>query len=113
MCILYQRDQRVLLMWAEDLDAWIGIDNDMGVFEAYPGYDAPILVPRWHDRERSLVPARWGMVPPWAKSESFGRKNAVNARGETLLEKPTFRTAFRKRRCIVPASAFFERLDGR
>jgi putative SOS response-associated peptidase YedK len=63
--------------------------------------------------ERGLVPARWGLQPEWAVDERFGRKNAYNARSETLSEKPTFRAAYRHRRCIVPASAFYERADGR
>ena len=57
--------------------------------------------------ERRLGTYRWGLVPSWAKSPSVGAR-AFNARAETLLDKPMFRTALQKRRCIVPADAFYE-----
>ncbi len=53
-------------------------------------------------RELSLL--RWGLIPHWAREET----NFFNARAETLLEKPSFRDAFRARRCLVPADGFFE-----
>ena len=50
---------------------------------------------------------RWGLIPGWAKDGTMGAKLS-NARAETVSEKPAFRTAFRRLRCIVPASCFFE-----
>jgi putative SOS response-associated peptidase YedK len=50
---------------------------------------------------------RWGLIPSWAKDEKIGSK-LINARSETVQTKPSFRTAFRKRRCLVPASGYFE-----
>lgn len=61
--------------------------------------------------EKRAVPEaamlRWGLVPRWARDASMGVR-AINARAETVAEKPTFREAFAKRRCLVPATGFYE-----
>lgn len=82
---------------------------------------APDLVPRYniapgqqvavvrqnHDDQRQLVTMRWGLIPAWAREPSVGSR-MINARSETVHEKPSFRQAFRTRRCIIPASGFYE-----
>jgi putative SOS response-associated peptidase YedK len=50
---------------------------------------------------------RWGLVPPWAEDEKIGWK-MINARAETLAQKPSFRDAFKKRRCLILADSFYE-----
>lgn len=57
--------------------------------------------------ERRLIAARWGLVPAWAKDPAMGAK-MFNARSETVAEKPSFRSAYAKRRCLVPANGYFE-----
>ncbi|MGY2129084.1 SOS response-associated peptidase [Blastococcus sp. SYSU DS0617] len=62
---------------------------------------------------RELRPVRWGLVPSWAKDAAIGNR-MINARVESLTEKPAFRTAARTRRCLVPADGWYEwakRLD--
>ena len=56
---------------------------------------------------RELAHARWGLIPPWAKDLTFGRR-PFNARAETVDVKPSFRQAFRARRCLIVADGFYE-----
>jgi putative SOS response-associated peptidase YedK len=56
---------------------------------------------------RQLDMLRWGLIPHWAKDMKIGYK-MINARGETLAQKPSFRAAFKKRRCLVVADGFYE-----
>ena len=68
--------------------------------------------PRTHERAWALV--HWGLIPSWSKDPSIGGR-MINARAETVAEKPSFRAAFKRRRCLVPASGFYEwkKLDKR
>lgn len=75
-------------------------------FNIPPGTDIPVIRQSPEGR-RVLSLLRWGLVPHWAKDPRIGVKLS-NARGETLAEKPSFRNAFERRRCLVPASGFYE-----
>jgi len=59
------------------------------------------------DGERELVMLRWGLVPFWAKDPSIGNR-MINARAETVAEKPSYRNAYKHRRCLVLADGFYE-----
>ena len=56
---------------------------------------------------KHLQTMHWGLIPSWAKDETIGNK-LINARSETVAEKPSFRSAFKCRRCLIPASGFYE-----
>jgi len=60
-----------------------------------------------HAGERELAHVRWGLVPRWAKDPAIGAK-MINARAETLADKPSFRTALKHHRCLIPADGFYE-----
>jgi putative SOS response-associated peptidase YedK len=82
-------------------------------FESVPRYNVapgqPILAVRRRGANGPLdvTHLRWGLVPGWAKDPAIGAR-LINARAETVAEKPSFRTAFLRRRCLVPMSAFYE-----
>lgn len=59
------------------------------------------------ERQRELVMLRWGLVPKWAKDPVIGNR-MINARAETVAEKPSYRAAFKHRRCVVLADGFYE-----
>lgn len=66
-----------------------------------------VLTIRHEGGERRAEMMRWGLVPPWADSPKAGAR-MINARAETLAERPSFRAAFRRRRCLIPADGFYE-----
>ena len=59
------------------------------------------------EQQRLLADVRWGLVPSWAKDPSIGNR-MINARMETVAEKPAYKRAFAKRRCLLPADGYFE-----
>jgi putative SOS response-associated peptidase YedK len=67
----------------------------------------PVAVVREASTGRELVMLRWGLIPFWAKVPKTGY-SMINARSETVAEKPAFRAAFRQRRCVIPADGFYE-----
>ncbi len=98
----------------EELVEYLGADEVLAVLDG-PDHNVP---PRgrlplvWEEADaesttRLLGTARWGLVPSWAKDPSVGDR-MFNARAETVAEKPSFRAAFKRRRCLVPIDGFYE-----
>jgi putative SOS response-associated peptidase YedK len=84
----------------------------MGGFEFPPRWNiAPsqpvVIVRHGHKGEREMTAVRWGLIPGWVKDPAAFRM-IINARSETVLEKPSFRAALKYRRCLVPADGFYE-----
>lgn len=73
----------------------------------YVAPGGPIAIVRLERGERRFALVRWGLIPGWTKELKPG-KPLINARGETVLEKASFRNAIRRRRCLVPADGFYE-----
>ncbi len=72
-----------------------------------PQQDIAVVVAPNPTAVRVLDGYRWGLVPGWAKDPAIGQK-MINARSETLTEKPSFRNALTRRRCLIPADGFYE-----
>ncbi|GIM45232.1 putative SOS response-associated peptidase YoqW [Collibacillus ludicampi] len=70
-----------------------------------PGQMIPAIIANEGRNRLGLL--KWGLIPYWAKDEKIGYKT-INAKAETVHEKPAFRHAFRKKRCIIPADGFYE-----
>lgn len=98
----------------DELIAYFDLDGAPGLGSAElaprynipPGTDIPVIR-RSPEGQRVLHLLRWGLVPNWAGDAAIGAK-LNNARGETVADKPSFREAFRRRRCLIPASGFYE-----
>lgn len=100
---------------AEQLLAEFGIEPPAGFEPRYnvaPQQDVPVIGVGSDEKPRFAL-VRWGLVPGWAESPG-AVKSTINARAETLLERPTFRDPFLRQRCLVIADGFFEwkRQDG-
>ncbi len=75
-----------------------------------PSQKVPVFV---FDQGPRLEFLTWGLIPPWVRQETHGAKMIINARGESLLTKPTFREPFRNGRCLIPADGFYEWLKAK
>lgn len=89
------------------------IDDDVPALNLAPRYniaptqDVPVVRHQAGSSKRKIVLLRWGLVPSWAKEPGIGAR-MINARAETVAEKPSFRSAFKHRRCLIPADGFYE-----
>jgi putative SOS response-associated peptidase YedK len=96
----------------EVLADWFGVElEDMPWFaptyNAAPQSTQPVVRLNRDSRSREIALMRWGLVPFWAKDPKFGY-STINARAEEVASKPVYREALKKRRCLVPADAFYE-----
>lgn len=93
----------------EDLDALFGVAGlaPGERFNIAPSQMVPIVTQRG-DGVREVLTARWGLVPHWVKDLAGFKANLFNARSEAAAQKPSFRDAMRRSRCLLPASGFYE-----
>jgi len=98
-----------LYHFEEDLDALFGVAGLAPAprFNIAPSQQVPIVRQR-PDGTREALTARWGLVPHWVKDLESFKANLFNARSEGAAEKPSFRDAMRRGRCVLPASGFYE-----
>lgn len=82
------------------------IPNDIPPsYNIAPSQPIPVIP---NDGKDELTFYTWGLVPSWAEDASFGGYNLINARAETVADKPSFRTPFRRKRCLVLSDGFYE-----
>ncbi len=98
----------------EHLRHLLGIERDLtarepwrGRYNIAPGQLVAAVRAAPRDGARELVMLQWGLVPCWAKDAKTGYR-LINARAETVASKPAFRSAYRQRRCLLPADGFYE-----
>ena len=93
---------------ADILQAFDVVSDNVALVPRYnitPSQDIPVV--RASEDGRELRMARWGLVPGWSK-EARPKYSTINARVESVAEKPTYRAAFRHKRCLIPADGFYE-----
>jgi putative SOS response-associated peptidase YedK len=88
----------------ELFDVDIGDDINIPRYNCAPSQNLAVIT---NENQRKLSYFKWGLVPSWAKDISIGNK-MINAKAETIFEKPAFRNAIKSRRCLVPADSFYE-----
>jgi putative SOS response-associated peptidase YedK len=93
----------------DDVDPTVSARATSPDFNVAPTKDVFAVLERVHDDTlvRRLRLVRWGLVPSWAKDLAIGNR-MINARAESLTEKPAYRRAFSRRRCILPADGYYE-----
>src|SRR5262249_57966154 len=77
-------------------------------YKSAPSEIIPVIrLSRSDDGLRQMAGCKWGLIPYWAKDPKIGN-NLINAKAETIAEKPSFKQAFAKQRCLIPADGFYE-----
>src|SRR5882672_1389435 len=87
-----------------------GLDEDPSWTPRYniaPTQQVPIVRQDRNEPKRTFSTVRWGLIPYWAKDASIGART-INGMSETVAEKPAFRDAMKRRRCLIPADGFYE-----
>ena len=77
-----------------------------------PTQQIPVVLEDSSDAGRTLEMMHWGLIPSWSKDPSIGAR-MINARAETVAEKPSYRSAFKRRKCLIVADGFYEWKKGK
>src|SRR5476649_50128 len=101
----------IISKFPDDIARWFGttgpLPNSRARYNAAPTQDIAIVRFDPESKQRTLDTLRWGLIPFWAKEAKVGY-TMINAKAETVAEKPAYREAFKSRRCLIPADGFYE-----
>jgi len=86
------------------IEEWQNPENYFPSYNIAPTQDTPVII---FNKKRRVKSMRWGLIPSWAKDQSIASR-LINARSETILEKPSFKNLVPKQRCIVIADGYYE-----
>ena len=90
----------------KELEEYFNLENAEPVIQRYnipPSTAIPII--RTHEEQLAMVNCHWGLIPHWSKDKKI---QPINARAETIANKPFFKTSFRNKRCLIPANGYYE-----
>lgn len=104
MCGRYSLTQPIKTLKEHFKAIAVALEHDAR-YNIAPSQPVPIVLNG--EQEREIHTLRWGLIPSWSKDPAMGNR-LINARAETVHEKPSFRSSFKKRRCLVPADGFYE-----
>jgi putative SOS response-associated peptidase YedK len=101
----------IISKFPDEIARWFGttgpLPNSRARYNAAPTQDIAVVRYDPESKARTLDTLRWGLIPFWAKEAKVGY-TMINAKAETVAEKPAFREAFKSRRCLIPADGFYE-----
>jgi putative SOS response-associated peptidase YedK len=101
----------IISKFPDDVARWFGttgpLPNSRPRYNVAPTDQVAVVRFNAETKQRTLDTLRWGLVPYWAKDVRIGA-TMINAKAETVAEKPAFREAFKSRRCLIPADGFYE-----
>ena len=106
MCGRYRLSRRAEILASYFYAEYEGMDWEAR-YNIAPTQAVPVIRQDPRDPVRRASLMRWGLVPNWAKDATIGAR-MINARSETAAEKPAFRELLQRRRCLIPANAFYE-----
>jgi len=104
----YMCGRFALILTPAELEKIFGLRLDEEFNPRYniaPSQTVPVITYQEKDKKKKISIMKWGLVPSWTKDSSY---RMINARSETIQEKPSFRSAFQRRRALIPANGFFE-----
>lgn len=105
MCGRYSLTQKLPAALGDQLDLPMTDLPERPRYNIAPTQMAPVILEE--EGRRTIRPMQWGLIPFWAKDPAIGHK-LINARGEGISKRPSFRTPFRRQRCLIPSDGFYE-----